>query len=251
MAKKLRFLILVCSLTICIVPTAASSYTLPSAQIIALMTNKFALIHSLQITQMTSIRGAEQETEKVFGEIVYVMSPYLYRSEIAGQPDKRLTIHRDSRTLQIIDGTITYDGESNNHLYRFLFSAQNPYRLLAKLKEVGIDPDDVSLTRCEGKIAYLIGELGEGGARLLVDKERFLPLLLAYDNLRFTFSDYKEVMEHTWYPHLITYAPNETSAEVYMVKDIAVNPPLDLSLFNIPLVSMQFGDGEQEKAPTP
>ena len=251
MAKKSRFLILLCSLTICMVPAIASSYTLPSAQIIGRMTNKFAVIHSLQITQMTSIKGTEQEREKVFGEIVYVMSPYLYRSEIAGQPGKRLTIHRDSRTLRIIDGTITYDGESNSHLYRFLLSAQNPHRLLAKLKKVGIDPDNVSLTRFEGKTAYLIGEPREGSARLLIDKDRFFPLLLAYDNLRFSFSDYKEVMEHTWYPHLITYAPNETTAEVYMVKDIAVNPPLDLSLFDRPLVSVQFGDREQKRAPLP
>jgi len=79
-----------------------------------------------------------------------------------------------------------------------------------------------------------------------------LPPLPAYDNLRFRASDYREGMEHAWYPPRVTRAGNETAREVYLVKDIALNPPLDPSLLGISLlVREQLGEGEKRRAPLP
>lgn len=238
MAKRLNFLILLSLLIIPILPTIVLPYILPSSQIIAIMTKKFAPIKTLTITQHTKIKDLHQE--KAFGEIVSLSSPYLYRSEIPGQPGKRLIIHNKAKTLRIIDRKITYDEESYDLIYRFFLLSHDPAQLLEMLKEVGINIDKVSLTRFEGKIAYLIGEKEKGSARLLVDKELFLPLLLKYGDYRFGFSNYIEFMEHAWYPFQIVYSYKGEITEEYTVIDIQANLPIDVSLFDIPLIRTQF-----------
>ena len=240
MAKRLNFPILLSLLIIPILPTIVLSYILPSSQIIEIMTNKFAPIKTLTITQHTKIKDLHQEKETAFGEMVSLRSPYLYRSEIPGQPGKRLIIHNNSKTLRIVNERITYDEESYDFIYRFFLLSYDPERLLAMLNEVGINTDKVSLTRFEGTIAYLIGEKNEGSARLLVDKELFLPLLLKYGDYRYRFSNYIEFMEHAWYPFQIVYSYKGEIIEEYTVMDIQANLPIDVSLFDIPLIRDKF-----------
>jgi len=244
MAKKSNFLIFLFLLIMPILPSVVLPYMLPSSQIIAIMTNKFNTIKTLTITQHTKIKDIHQEKEKSFGEIVSLSYPYLYRSEIPGQPGKRLIIHNKAKTLRIIDRKITYDEESYDLIYRFFLLSYDPARLLEILKEVGINTDKVSLTRFEGKIAYLIGEKKEESARLLVDKELFFPLLLKYGDYRFGFSDYIEFMEHAWYPFQIVYLYKGEIIEEYTVMDIQANLPIDVSLFNIPLIRDKFIQSE-------
>jgi len=244
MAKRLNFLILLSLLIIPILPTIVLPYILPSSQIIAIMTNKFAPIKTLTITQHTKIKDLHQEKETAFGEIASLSSPYLYRSEIPGQPGKRLIIHNKDKTLRIIDKKITYDEESYDFIYLFFLLSHDTERLLAMLNEVGINTGEVSLTRFEGTIAYLIGEKNEGSARLLVDKELFLPLLLKYGDYRFRFSNYIEFMEHAWYPFQIIYSYKGEIIEEYTVMDIKANLPVDVSLFNIPLIRDKFIQSE-------
>jgi len=244
MAKRSNFLILLSLLIIPILPTIVLSYIPPSSQIIAIMTNKFAPIKTLTITQHTKIEDLHQEKETAFGEIVSLSSPYLYRSEIPGQPGKRLIIHNNSKTLRIVNERINYDEESYNFIYRFFLLSHDSERLLAMLNEVGINTDKVSLTRFEGTIAYLIGEKNEESARLLVDKELFLPLLLKYGNYRFRFSNYIEFMEHAWYPFQIVYSYKGEIIEEYTVMDIKANLPIDVSLFDIPLIRGKFIQSE-------
>jgi len=244
MAKRSNFLIFLSLFIIPILPSIVLPYILPSSQIIAIMTNKFTTIKTLTITQHTKIKDLHQEKETAFGEIVSLSSPYLYRSEIPGQPGKRLIIHNKAKTLRIIDRKITYDEESYDFIYRFFLLSHDPARLLAMLNEVDINTDKVSLTRFEGTIAYLIGEKKEGSARLLVDKELFLPLLLKYGDYCFRFSDYIEFMEHTWYPFQIVYSYKEKIIEEYTVMDIKANLPIDVSLFDIPLIRNKFIQSE-------
>ena len=240
MAKRSNFLILLSLLIIHILPTIVLPYILPPSQIMEIMANKFAPIKALTITQHTKIKDLHQEKETAFGEMVSLRSPYLYRSEIPGQPDKRLIIHNNSKTLRIVNERITYDEENYDFIYRFFLLSYDPEPLLAMLNEVGINTDKVSLTRFEGTIAYLIGEKNEGSARLLVDKELFLPLLLKYGDYRFRFSNYIEFMEHAWYPFQIVYSYKGEIIEEYTVMDIQANLPIDVSLFDIPLIRDKF-----------
>jgi len=244
MERISNFLIYISLITVVTLPSIGLPYILPSTQIIQFMTNKFGEIHTLKIIQHTKAKDLSEEEKRVFGEIIYLKSPHLYRSEIVGQPGKRLIIRNGKRTLRIINGTINYDGESRDLLYRFLLLAQGPRRLSERLKLIGVDLEKVSLTRFDGRIAYLIGDKEEWSPRLLVDKDLFLPLLLRYGNVIVHFSDYREFREQTWYPFKIVYSFEDGIEEEYNVKDIIVNPPIDLSLFDIPWIRTQFGVSE-------
>ena len=240
MTKRLQFLVLLFLFIISILPAIVLAYILPSSQIIEIMAKKFAPIKTLIITQHTKIKDLYQQQVMAFDEIVSLSSPYLYRSEIPGQPGKRLIIHNNSKTLRIVNERITYDEESYAFVYRFFLLSHDPERLLEMLNEMGINTDKVSLTRFEGTIAYLIGEKNEGSARLLVDKELFLPLLLKYGDYGFRFSNYIEFIEHAWYPFQIVYSYKGEIIEEYTVMDIQANLPIDVSLFDIPLIRDKF-----------
>ena len=241
MARKRSLLIAIPLVLAVLLPSTGLPYVLPSAQIIEFMTDRFAALKTLKILRVTTIKDFDDETEKAFGEIVEVMSPDLYRADVAGQPGTRLMARSGSRTLSVINGTIVKGFERNHFLYPFLFVAQDPQRILRVLQDEGIRLDMVSLTRFDGRIAYLIGDKVDGSPRLLVDKDRFLPLLLVLDDFSVQFSDYREIAEKTWYPHQIVYSSNRTIVEEYSVQDITINPPLDVTQFSIPLIRSQFG----------
>ena len=240
MARKWSLLIAIPLVLVALSPSTGLPYVLPSAQIIEFMTNRFAALKTIKILQVTTIKDLNDETEKAFGEIVEVMSPDLYRSDVAGQPGTRLLVRSGSRTLRVINGTIVSGFERDHFLYPFLFVAQDPQRILRVLRDEGIRLDAVSLTRFDGKIAYLIGDKVEGSPRLLVDKDRFLPLLLVLHDFSVKFSDYREIGEKTWYPHQIVYSSYGTNVEEYSVQDVTINPPLDVTQFSIPLIRSQF-----------
>lgn len=236
MERRSNFLILIIVLLVPIVPAIVLSYILPSSQILGIMSDKFSSIKTLTINQHTKIQDLHQEKETTFAEIVSLRSPYLYRSEISSPPDKRLIVHNNSETLRIVNDRITYDEESYDFIYRFFLLANDPDRLLAILNDVGINTDKVSLTRFEGTIAYLIGEKNKGSARLVVDKELFLPLLLKYGDYRYRFFDFIEFIEHAWYPFKIVYSYKGEIIEEYTVMEIQANLPIDVSLFDISLI---------------
>ena len=240
MARKWSFLIALSIVVVTMSPRLGLPYALPSAQIVEFMANRFAGFKTVRMLQVTTIKDFHGETEKTFGEIIEVMSPDLYRSDIAGQPGTRLIVHSGSKTLKIINGTVVNGFEQNPFLYHFLFVAQDPQRILKVLQNENINLDMVSLTRFDGKIAYLIGDKEEGNPRLLVDKERFLPVLLMLDEYSVQFSDYREIGEETWYPYQIVYSSYGSPVEEYSVQDVTINPPLDVTQFSIPLIRAQF-----------
>jgi outer membrane lipoprotein-sorting protein len=230
-------------------PSIAHPYILPSTQIIEFMVRKFASVNTLQITQLTKMLDMEKEMEMVFGESISLMSPDLYRSEVAGQPGKRIIVRNGLRTLRIIDGDIVHEKESKAFPFHFLMLAQDSRQLLKDLEELGINLDMVSLTRFGGRIAYLIGNKEEGSPRLLVDKDFFIPLLLQYGNVAFFASDFTELKQRLWFPRYILYSYTGANIEDYIqeeyrIKDIIINPSLDASLFDISIIRSQFESKE-------
>ncbi len=245
MARGSRFLRRLLIVILVSVPSIGYSYILPSTQIIKFMVKKFAGVKTLQITQLTKILDLDKEIEMVFGESISLMSPDLYRSEVAGQPGKRIIIRNGLRTLRIIDGDVACGKGNEAFLFHFLLLAQDSRQLLKRLEELGINLDMVSLTRFEGKIAYLIGNKEEGSPRLLVDKDLFIPLLLQYGNVAFFASDFTEIKRQLWYPRYILYAYTGANIEDYIqeeysIKDIIINPSIDESHFDIPLIKAKF-----------
>ena len=244
MARKWSLLIALSIVVIVMSPCLGLPYVLPSSQIIEFMAHRFAALKTVRIVQVTAIKDFHSETEKAFGEIIEVMSPDLYRADVAGQPGTRLIVHSGSKTLRIINGTIVSGLERDHFLYPFLFVAQDPQRILKVLQNENINLDTVSLTRFDGKIAYLIGDKEEGSPRLLVEKDRFLPVLLVFDDFSVQFSDYREIGEETWYPYQIVYSSYGSTVEEYSVQDVTINPPFDVTQFSIPLIRAQFSKSE-------
>jgi hypothetical protein len=227
------------------VPAIGDSYIPPSTQIIGFMVGKYASVKTLQITQLTKALDLGRGMETVFGESISLMSPGRYRSEVAGQPGKRIIIHNGSKTLRIIDGKIAYGKGKRAFPFHFLMIAQDPWQLQRSLKELGINLDMVSLTRCNGKIAYLIGNKESESPRLLVDKDLFTPLLLQYGDVAFFASEFTELKQRLWYPRSLIYAYTGANIEDYVqeeysIKDIIINPSIDASLFDISGVTSRF-----------
>jgi hypothetical protein len=228
-----------------IAPSIAHSYILPSTQIIEFMVKRCSSVKALQMTQVTNVLDLGSAKETVFGETVFLMSPAFYRSEVAGQPGKRIIVHNGSRTLKIIDGEIGYAREDRAFLFHFLMLAQDPRQVLKGLEQLGVNLDTVSFARFEGRIAYLIGNKEEGSPRLLVDKDLFIPLMLQYGNIAFFTSDFKELKPKLWYPRSMLYSYTGANIEDYIqeeyrIKDIIVNPSIDASLFDISTIRSRF-----------
>jgi hypothetical protein len=241
-SRLLRRMVLFASI---IAPSIGHSYILPSTQIIEFMVKKYASVTTLQMTQLTKALDLDSARETVFGETIFLMSPDRYRSEVAGQPGKRILVHNRSRTLKIIDGEVGYARENRGFLFHFLMLAQDPRHVLKDLEQLGVNLDMVSLARLEGRIAYLIGNKEEGSPRLLVDKDLFIPLLLQYGSITFFASDFEELKPKLWYPRslLHSYAGaniEDYFQEEYRIKDIIVNPSIDASLFDIVAIRSRF-----------
>jgi outer membrane lipoprotein-sorting protein len=229
-----------------VTPSIGHSYILPSTQIIEFMVKKYASVKTLQLTQLTTILDLNKEMEMIFGESISLMSPDRYRSEVAGQPGKRIIVRNGLRLLRIINGGIVQKKESGALPFHFLMVAQDPRQLLNDLEELGINLDMVSLTRFGDRIAYLIGSKKEGSPRLLVDKDLFIPLLLQYGNVAFFASDFTEVKQRLWYPRSLFYSYTGANIEDYIqeeyrIKDIIINPSIDASLFDVSIIRSQFG----------
>jgi outer membrane lipoprotein-sorting protein len=240
--RFLRGLLILVSI---IAPAIGHSYILPSTQIIEFMVRKYASVKTLQITQLTKALDLGRRMEMVFGESISLMSPDRYRSGVAGQPGKRIIVHNGSRTLRIIDGEVAYGKDKRAFLFHFLMIAQDQRQLLKSLEELGINLDMVSLTRLNGKIAYLIGNNEDGSSRLLVDKDLFIPLLLQYGNVAFFASEFTELKRQLWYPRSMIYSYTGANIEDYIqeeysIKDIMINPSIDASLFDISSITSRF-----------
>jgi hypothetical protein len=245
MAKRIILLISLCVWITVSAPSIGNTYILPSVQILEYMTKKYAAIKTLRVTQLTKIMDLRHEREKVFGETISMVAPDLFRSEVAAQPGIRLVIHDGSKALRIVNEEVVYSTQGKDFPYHLLMVARDPKNLMEILGSLGINLDRVSLTRYEKRIAFMIGGEIEGSPRLLIDKDAFLPLLLQYGNVLFRTSDFRELTNKSWYPYHIIYeytgpTIEDYLLEEYMAKDVIPNPPLDESLFDIPLIREQF-----------
>ena len=91
--------------------------------------------------------------------------------------------------------------------YRQLFMANDREKIERILQPIGIDLTKTSLTRFNGAIAYRIGGKEPDSPKLIIEKKRFLPLLLIYripdkddtEVITVKFEDYQK-KDKGWYP---------------------------------------------------
>jgi len=193
----------------------AYGYVMPAEQLLAFMADNFADIQTAIIVESTL--RTERDNEKVFMEQVQLKSPNLF-------------------SLKVFDNTAR-GGRLPDMAYRQLLIANTSSRLQGLLSMMGINLQAVSFTRIDGTIAYRIGEKEDNSPRLLIEKERFLPLLLIYtpggdmsgDTVTVRFNDYRRE-DAGWIPFQITYSVNDRIREEYTIQSLQTNLPLNQSL---------------------
>ncbi|EFK05376.1 conserved hypothetical protein [delta proteobacterium NaphS2] len=121
--------------------------------------------------------------------------------------------------------------------YRWLLMSQAKGGISAYLSQLGIQGDS-GYDRCDGVVAYRVGNRESQTPRLLVDKERFFPLLLSYTLpedpegrlVTVRFKDYRK-NDAGWYPYEIEYELEGASVEVYYILNLTANAPIETSFF--------------------
>ena len=186
------------------------------------MAKNFSKLKTLIITQVTEgeNEGDEEneENRKAYKSKIWMKSPDLFHFEIINQPEDKIA--------------------TKDHLYRRLLIAGGEGRLNRLLASMGIDLDLVAFTRVDGVVAYRIGESYADSPKIIIEKKRFLPLLITYrppgqdsgQTTTIRFKDYRKV-DKGWYPFEIERFSGGKIDERHMVETIQVNMDIDASVF--------------------
>jgi hypothetical protein len=192
-----------------------SGYIMPAEQLIDFMTKKFSGYKTLAIIQSTL--RINDEKEVVFSEQIITKAPDLFHLKMLDQRAER--------------------PDPPDMTYRQLLMANSGERIERLLAIMGINLETVSLTRINGIIAYRIGEKGPDSPRLLIEKERFLPLLLVYrlsgdmsgETITVSFQDYRE-QDKGWFPFEINCSMSDRVKERYTILTFQANNPVNSSI---------------------
>ena len=211
-------------------PMKGKAYIMPAEQLISLMTRNFSQLKTLVITQSTHLISPEDlEVQMILEEKIWLKSPGYHYSELGDLPND----------WSANAYGLTAARPSTDNTFRRFFMASNKNTIMALASEMGINLGLVALTRYDGVIAYRLGDKDPKAPKLLVEKERFLPLFLSYwlwgDSGRKTvtvlFGDYRKV-EKGWYPYEIAMFCGEELEERYFITDLLVNSPIESSFFD-------------------
>ena len=186
-------------------------YIIPAEQLLDFMAENFSNFKTMIIVQSTLQTGPE--SEKIFMEQIQLKSPD----------------HFDLRSLDHMTGRTGLPYMA----YRQLLMANSRTRLEQLLSLMGINLEAVSLTRVDGVIAYQIGLKGDQSPKLLIEKERFLPLQLVYrmagdtseEVVTVRFQDYRKEGKG-WFPFQISYSVDNRIREEYSIQNMETNIPI-------------------------
>lgn len=197
------------------------AYIMPSEQLLEFMIKNFSKINTLVIIQSTLREQPSAENEIIqeqFKEQLWLKSPHFFQSRILTEEGTR--------------------SEERDLSYRRLIMAESQSNMEIFLRDIGIDLDQVMLTRLERTIVYQIGNNSPFSPRLLVEKKRFLPLLIIYPAsgspgkmATVRFQDYRELAKG-WYPFQIIYSLDEQVKEIFTIQSCEVNVPINTSIFS-------------------
>lgn len=206
------------------IPCKGLAYLMPAEQLVGMMTANFSKFKTLFISQ--SICTLNQDNEEAgipLEEKLWLKSPGFYRSELLTRSwDKGVDLNID-------------------RAFCLLLMANDSDRITGLLIQMGVNLDSVALTRVDGIIAYRVGDKIPESPRLLIEKERFVPLLLSYwlsgdagpEIVTVRFDDYRK-LGRGWYPYEIVYSVGEGMRQRYSIIRLQVNIPIDGPLSVIP-----------------
>lgn len=236
--KSLPFSLLIASLVMFFLLTITGkcrAYILPAEQLIDFMTKNFSTIRTLVITQSTLQTDLVHQQERVFTEEIRMKAPDLFQYKVLEQSEDR----HDSPYMS----------------YRQLLMANTGEQIRQLLMQMGIDLEIVAYTRIDGIIAYRIGLKGPEEPKLLIEKKRFVPLLLIYripgpltaKMVTVRFQEYRK-QDDAWYPFEIGLSVEDSVKEQYKILTYQSNIPVDASIL-VPFLVRPGMDDSLEKRP--
>lgn len=205
-------------------PNRALAYVMPSEQLLGYLADNFKKFKTISILQSTRLMSSRKnEPALAFEEKIWVQPPRFYKAQIVTE------IQEEGTSLEEIQG-FRLDIDPG---YRQLLAANTPQDLSGRLLAWGIDQSLVSLTRLDGTVAYAIGNYRDQAApTLLIEKKRFLPILLRYrvaerpgsKPVTIRFDDFREV-SGGWYPFRIDCFQGGDLIERYLLLEAKFNIP--------------------------
>ena len=217
--KKNLFIIAILTLLIPVIYEISFGYIMPAEQLIGFMAKNFSKFETVVIIQNVIRQNEEDKDQgKIFKEQIWMKSPDLFQARILDQQEGM--------------------EEVRNTAYRQLLIANGTQRIEQILSRMGINLESVGFTRIDGIIAYRIGDREPESPKILIEKERFLPLLIIYrpmENLTrhvitVRFGDYRK-LEEGWYPFETTYSLGQKIKETYSIQSLQANGPIDTQIF--------------------
>jgi hypothetical protein len=213
---------------------------MPAEQIVGLMVSNFSNLNTMVITQYTNHADrSDGGREKVFREKIWLKSPNLYHAKAL-----------EKKELPTFVPDVAY---------RQLLIANSEEAIMRLLGGMGIDLEAVAFTRFDGVIAYRIGDGDPESPKIIVEKERFLPLHLVYRSrddqlneiIKVQFADYRK-LDPGWYPFQITYDHGTEITQKSATLAVQANVPVAPSVFGPlppPIEERSPGDrqGEEEE----
>jgi len=182
----------------------------PAEQIIRFMATRVSVFETLLVNQATRLEAGGRVSN--FRERLWMKSPDLIHSELP-------------------EGFIK-EAACADHRHLQLFLRNSPTELARLLSAMGIDFGHVDYTRSEDSVAYWIGGETPRSPGLVIEKERFLPLLLVRPSadpqkgVRVQFGDYRRV-EQGWYPFRVRTTQGDQTACRHTVRSVRANVLMD------------------------
>jgi hypothetical protein len=221
MNKLSRYLVGLCLLTgfFFMSSDTCLGYVLPAGQLISYMVKNLSEFRTLVITQTTWQKDeTKEEGWESYQEKIWMESPNFFRSQVLNLPKGKLMKPDTS--------------------FRSLLMADNDAWVKGLLTRMGINLNAVGLTRVDETVAYRIGGKDPDAPKIVIEKERFLPLVLIYSypgdkgtaTITVLFDDYRKI-DKGWYPFEITYYDSRGFRENCVIDTLKINEPIDPAIF--------------------
>ena len=193
------------------------AYVMPAGQLLGFMTANFRSFGTLRLTLSTSLflHPEREKPHRLLEERLWLKPPLFYHREALGESADPAQAPAAAPDPQSWDRTF----------FRLLLPGSTP-AARDFLLELGIDLERVAFTRLAGTIAYRLGRKPADSPCLLVEKERFLPLMLSYrigtETVRVHYGDYQKLAAG-WFPHQMTYSVDGQPVALFRVLDLALD----------------------------
>ncbi len=247
-------------------PRPAAAYVMPAEQILALMGANFKNMRALKIQQSVEMcPSASSRACWLVDETLWLKAPSFFRAHIQRVRQTPQDSSSGGVSAWQPAGGAASVQQSHPSWDRRFYVLLLPNAVTAHLeflKHLGVDLERVAFTRFNRRIAYRIGRGGEQDPKLVVEKERFLPLSLELpaaapgpgDMVRVEFTDYRET-PYGWFPRVILYHLGQRRCATYRISDllvrVAVPTPLDNLLTTPPAPATMQTQSTQDTPPPP